>query len=113
MARWAVVSAARRCSSYLRPIKAEKVPESKSASNNLICKSKVPVRGADVDHNRNDGSHGTVIESTATICLPVVVDIGASKAFENWEHGSGHQAYVLDMTFLSLFKPEQPTRKQK
>ena len=51
-ARWAVqvVSAARRRSSYLCPIKAEKVPESTSVSNNLICKSKVPVHWADVVH---------------------------------------------------------------
>ena len=41
-ARWAVVSAARCRSSYLGSIKAEKVRESTSASNNLICKSKVP-----------------------------------------------------------------------
>ena len=82
LARWALVSAARRRSSYLCPIKAEKVPD---ASNNLICKSKVPVRGADVAHISNDGSHGTVIESTATMCLPVFVDIGARRAFENWK----------------------------
>ena len=112
MARWAVVSAARRRSSYLCPIKAEKVPESKSASNNLICKTKVPVRGANVVHIRNDGNHGTVIESTATICLPVFVDIGASRAFEDWvaHNLKWLPSICTGTTVLILFK--QPTGKQ-
>ena len=44
------------------------------------------------------------------MCLPVFVNIGASEPLRIGRHASGRQAYVWDMTVLSLFK--QPTEKQ-
>ena len=93
---------AERSSSNLQPVHADDVPECLSRTDQLVCPAVISFSFAQLVDLSDDRIHGPVIQIETTLCLPVLVLIGASRRLEDGQNSkhtpsvrAGHDALVV------------------
>ena len=93
---------AERSRRNLQPVHADDVPECHSRTYQLVCPAVIFCIFAQLVDLSNDRIHGPVIQAETTLCLPVLVCVGASRRLEDGQNSkhtpsvrAGHDALVV------------------